>query len=68
VAQDRIAGGVRDRTGPEPHAHELANETVREPARQGSTARYMKTEKPLLSRTTVDLRLRDEKALERLRA
>jgi hypothetical protein len=51
-----------------PDAHELANETVREPARQGSTARYMKAEKLLLRHTTVDPQLRGEKGRERLRA
>jgi hypothetical protein len=35
VAEDRSAAGVRDRTGPEPDAHELDHETIREPARQG---------------------------------
>jgi hypothetical protein len=55
----------RDRN---PDAHEVANETVQELARQGKTGRDRQTEKPLLRHTTVDSRLSGEKALERLRA
>jgi hypothetical protein len=68
VAEDRSAAGVRDRTEPEPHAHELANGIVHEPARQGSTGRDKETEKLLLRHTTGDLRLRGERGSERLRA
>ena len=68
VAEDRGAGGVRDRTGPEPGAHELANETVQDLTRQGSTGREREKEKLLLRHTTVDLRLRDENGPQRLRA
>jgi hypothetical protein len=30
VAEDRSAGGVRDQTGPDPDAHELAHRTGRD--------------------------------------
>jgi hypothetical protein len=68
VAEDRSAEGVRDRTGPEPSAHEIVNATMREPAGQEGTWRDRRTVEHLLRHTTVDLWLRGEKGLERLRA
>jgi hypothetical protein len=61
----RASATGRDRS---PDAHEVANETVQELARQDRTGRDRQTEKLLLRHTTVDLRLHGEKALERLRA
>ena len=52
----------------EPNAHVIAHETIREPAGHNRTQRHRQTEKLLLRRTTKDLRLHREKALERLRA
>jgi hypothetical protein len=49
-------------------AARLAHKSIREPARQAGTGRDGETAKLLLKRTTVDLRLRDEKGLQRLRA
>jgi hypothetical protein len=49
-------------------AHELANKTGREQMKQAGTGRDRELAKLLLRRTTVDLRLRGEKGLERLRA
>jgi hypothetical protein len=51
-----------------PDAHEVAHTTIHEPARHGSTSRDRESTKLLLRHTTADSRLRDEKALERLRA
>jgi hypothetical protein len=46
----------------------LAHEGNREQTRQGSTSRGRETTKHLLRRTTVNLRLRGDKDLQRLRA
>jgi hypothetical protein len=51
-----------------PDAHELANEIVRDLARQGSIGWGREMEELLLRHITMDLPLRDEKGLERLRA
>jgi hypothetical protein len=51
-----------------PDAHRVAHTTVRASARPGSTGRDPKTRKRLVEPSTWDLRLSDEKALERLRA
>jgi hypothetical protein len=49
-------------------ANRLAHERIHEQTRQGSTGRDKETAKLLLRHTTVDPRLREEKALQRLRA
>jgi hypothetical protein len=47
--------GTRDRYGTgTPDTHELANETIREPTRQGSKAWVQETEEFLLRHTTGD--------------
>jgi hypothetical protein len=51
-----------------PDAHEIAHETICDPARQGSTRQHRETAKPQLKHATVGLRLRGEKDAERLRA
>jgi len=56
------------RGGRNPDAHVIAHETVRKLARRGSKRRETKTTKRLITHATEDLRLRDEKGLERLRA
>jgi hypothetical protein len=67
-------GGPERRRRPRPdgtgtlNAHAVAHETIRQPARQGSMGWYGETATLLLKHTKVDVRLRDEKAMERLRA
>jgi hypothetical protein len=58
------------RTSPDrnPDAHQIAHETIREPARQRGTGWHRERAKLLLKRTTADFQPRGEKALERLRA
>jgi hypothetical protein len=51
-----------------PDDNQFAHETIREQTRQGGTGPDRETRKLLLRHTTADSRLRDEKALERLRA
>jgi hypothetical protein len=51
-----------------PDANRLAHEMLREQRRRDGTGRDRVAAKLLLRRTTVDVRLRDEKGLERLRA
>jgi hypothetical protein len=53
---------------PWPEANRLAHEMLREQRRRDGTGRDRMAAKPLLRRTTVDVWLRDEKCLERLRA
>ena len=61
----QAAATGRDRI---PDAHEIAHETIREPARQRGTGWHWEKAKLLLKRTTADLRAPGEKALQRLRA
>jgi hypothetical protein len=68
VAEDRSGGVVRDRTGPNPDAHGVAHETIRELAIQGGTGRETKTAKRLVRQATEEQRLHDDKSLQRLRA
>ena len=65
VGEQKAFATGRDRN---PDAHGVAQETVRELARQGSTGRETKTTKRLVRRATEEVRLRHEKGLERLRA
>jgi hypothetical protein len=46
---------------------DLLNETIREQTRPGGTGQDRETAKLLLRHPTVDLRLRDEKGMQRLR-
>jgi hypothetical protein len=63
--------GREDRSAearPPSDANRLAHESIREQLRQAGTGRDRETAKGLLRHTTADLRLRGEKAPQRLRA
>ena len=50
------------------NAHAVAHKTIRQPAGRGGTRWYREAAMLLLRQTKVDVRLRDEKGLQRLRA